>query len=98
MIDPSTGEPLVVARERSVPVAVIRRLWDWIPFIGDAPFFIKYHFDLTDPRTGAAVGEYFKTTRFRDHYRLVIEDRYLDAIDWRTFISLGVAMDALQGR
>ena len=24
-----------------MPVAIIRRLWDWIPYLGDAPFFIN---------------------------------------------------------
>jgi uncharacterized protein YxjI len=91
-------EPWVVARERSMPVAIIRRIWDFIPYIGDAPFFIKYHFDLVDAKTDQPIGEYFKTTRLRDQYRLVVDDRFLKAIDWRTFICLGVAMDALQGR
>lgn len=98
IVDPETEQPLIMAQERSMPVAIIRRLWDWIPYLGDAPFFIKYHFDFSDVRSGAPVGEYFKMTRIRDHYRLVVEDRFLDTIDWRVFVSLGVAMDALQGR
>ncbi len=98
IVDPATEQPLVVAQERSMPVAIVRRLWDWIPYLGDAPFFIKYHFDFRDAAGGAPVGEYFKITRIRDHYRLVVEDRYLQTIDWRVFVSLGVAMDALQGR
>lgn len=98
ILDPAVGKPIVIARERSVPVAIVRRLWDWIPYLGDAPFFIKYHFDLIDAESGSPVGEYFKVTRFRDHYRLTVDDRYLEAVDWRTFVSLGVAMDALQGR
>jgi hypothetical protein len=91
-------KPLVVAQERSMPIAILRRVWDFIPYIGEAPFFAKYHFDLLDAEAGQTIGEYFKTTWVRDQYRLVIADQWLERVDWRTFVCLGVAMDALQGR
>lgn len=89
---------LVMAQERSVPIAVLRRLWSWVPYLGETPFFIRYHFDLLDPASQRPVGTYDKLTRIRDHYRLDVDDAVLGCIDWRTFVCLGVVMDALQGR
>ncbi len=77
-------------------LAVVRRLWGFLPIIGEIPFFIKYHFDFIDPKTGEVVGTYNKQTLFRDHYLLEIkDDKY---IDWRVCVALGVMMDALQSR
>lgn len=90
--------PLVIARERNAALAVARRIWELIPYIGDIPFFVKYHFDFIQADDEKAVGEYNKITTFRDHYVLRIEDELADTVDWRVFVALGVLMDALQSR
>ncbi len=90
--------PVLVVRERSQGLAIARRIWGFVPFIGEFPFFMKYHFDFTDPASGNIVATYNKTTTFRDHYRLTIQDEAAGIIDWRVFVSLGVMMDALQSR
>ncbi len=90
--------PLVTARERSQALAIIRRVWELLPIIGEIPFFVKYHFDFIDMQTKAVEGSYQKTTTVRDHYRLTAEDNLLGKVDWRVLVSLGIMMDALQGR
>jgi uncharacterized protein YxjI len=91
-------QPLVLAQERSQALAVIRRIWDFIPVLGDIPFFVKYHFDLVDAASQAVVGGVEKTTLFRDHYLLSADDALLERVDWRTLVALGVMLDALQRR
>lgn len=91
-------EPLVMAQERSKGLAIARRLWEFLPYIGDFPFFVKYHFDFTRPSDGMVVAHYNKTTTMRDHYLLHIGDELDKEIDWRALVALGVMMDALQSR
>ncbi|MEK7152424.1 MAG: hypothetical protein AAB834_00625 [Patescibacteria group bacterium] len=90
--------PFLIAQERSMPLAVLRRIWGFVPLFGEFPFFLKYHFDFIDPGTHETVGEYNKIELIRDHYKLTVQDSYLKTCDWRTFVSLGVVMDALQSR
>lgn len=92
-------QPYVIARERSTFLAVFRRIWEVLPYIGDLPFFVKYHFDFVRPDDTDVVATYNKITTFRDHYRLTIQDDALEqTIDWRALVALGVLMDALQSR
>jgi hypothetical protein len=89
-----TTELLRIA-ERSKGVAYFRRIWGFLPYIGDWPFPMKYHFDFTAP-DGRVLGSYDKITRFRDHYRLALGQQI--PADVRVFFALAVALDALQSR
>ncbi len=90
--------PLTVVQERSKGLAIFRRVWELLPYIGDLPFFVKYHFDFRRPTDEKVVAEYNKITTFRDHYILRIQDEIEHEIDWRALVALGVLMDALQSR
>ncbi len=85
--------PPITVSERSMAMALFRRIWDFLPWIGDLPFPWKYHFDFTIDSTVVAWFE--KKTRFRDHYVVVIED---DTLDRRLVLAQAVALDALQSR
>jgi uncharacterized protein YxjI len=87
------GQGTVMISERSMAMALFRRIWDFIPWVGDLPFPWKYHFDFT--RDGAPVGLVEKKTRFRDHYLVRIDDPNLDR---RLVLAQAVALDALQSR
>ncbi|HSH55658.1 MAG TPA: hypothetical protein VK983_02415 [Candidatus Limnocylindrales bacterium] len=91
--------PKVIVEESNIGVAILRRLWDFLPFVDYIPFFIKYHFDFKRPGGGEVAATYRKTALLRDHYELAIEDESLLAEhDWRTFVAVGVMLDALQSR
>lgn len=90
--------PALIVRERSQALAIVRRVWEILPYIGDIPFFAKYHFDFTDPDSDKVLATYNKTTLFRDHYKLAIKDEALNKFDERVFIAQGVMLDALQSR
>lgn len=92
------NQPVIVARERSAFLGIFRRIWQILPYLNDLPFFIKYHFDFVRPVDSRVLATYNKTTTFRDHYRLQVEDELTAMIDWRVLVALGVMMDALQRR
>jgi uncharacterized protein YxjI len=87
--------------ESNKALAVMRRFVGWIPFVGDllqiVTSFIKYHFSFQNP-AGVEVGMFRKTTLFRDHYTLSVDDETYAAQDWRVLASMAVALDALQSR
>ncbi|GAA3811253.1 hypothetical protein [Amycolatopsis tucumanensis] len=87
------GLPPVEISERSMALALFRRVWDFLPWVGDIPFPWKYHFDFV--RDGQLVGSFEKKTRFRDHYLVRVADPSLDR---RLVLAQAVALDALQSR
>ncbi|HYH75824.1 MAG TPA: hypothetical protein VD735_07760 [Candidatus Saccharimonadales bacterium] len=91
-------EAMLLVQERSTGLAIARRVWGFVPYIGELPFFLKYHFDFVDLALQQTVASYTKVTTFRDHYALTVEDATLENLDWRVLVAQGVALDALQSR
>jgi uncharacterized protein YxjI len=90
------GNEVAWARERSAPVALLRRVIGWIPYVGDVAIPIPYHFDyfVGEERMGGLE----RILGFRDRYRLDVSGDSGRAIDRRVLIALAVGMDALQAR
>lgn len=97
----TNGNAALVISESSQTIAVMRRFVGWVPIIGELlefiTGFIKYHFTFKNVN-GDEVGMYKKTTLFRDHYVLSIDDATYTAQDWRVLAAMAVALDALQSR
>lgn len=90
---------VAIVQERSMPTAILRRIWGFLPVIGELPFVFKYHFDFVDPKTKQVVARYNKTTRFRDHYELLVDDESLmNKVGWQTLAAQAVMLDVMQGR
>ena len=87
------GLPLVVVEERSVPVALLRRLWDLVPVAGNVPVPWVFHFDGRTP-TGDVVLTHTRLWGVRDRYVLEVTPPY----DQRLAIALAICLDALQSR
>lgn len=98
----TTDRPLIAVSESSTALAVIRRYGGFIPIIGDiiqiVTSFLRYHFIFADAKTGTEVGRYQKTTLFRDHYKLSMNDASYSQQDWRVLAAMAVGLDALQSR
>jgi uncharacterized protein YxjI len=97
-IDPVAGEP-VAAQERSLLVALIRRLLGFVPDIGAYADWlpIPYHFDFL--RGGEKVGSHErKSWKFRDTYKIDMSGDPQRALDRRMVLAMAVGMDALQAR
>jgi uncharacterized protein YxjI len=89
----SPNQPTATGSERSSGIAILRRLWNFIPLIENFPFPFRYHFDFQ--RNGQPVFSVDKKTWLRDHYLIQIAD---PQIDRRVVIAQAVAVDALQSR
>ncbi|MFD1506271.1 hypothetical protein FE374_17275 [Georgenia yuyongxinii] len=81
--------------ERNRGVAVLRRVWDFIPVLGETWVPFLFHFDFTDNATGQTVMSSQKHVAVRDRYTITVPDPRLD---FRLAVSIAVALDALQSR
>lgn len=95
-------QPKLKIFESSTILAVLRRIAGFLPYVGGIVEiiigFFRYHFVFADYATGNPVGRYQKTTLFRDHYTLSMEDDAYSREDWRVLAAMAVALDALQSR
>jgi hypothetical protein len=84
-----------VGQERNAFIAILRRVWDLIPYLGDIWVPFVFHFDFTDTRTGAPVMSSQRIPAIRDRYDITVQDPRLD---FRVAACMAVALDALQSR
>ncbi len=84
-----------VGRERRPFIAILRRVWELIPFLGDVWVPFVFHFDFVDTATGAPVLVVERRKSIRDRYDVSVPDPRLD---FRVAASMAVALDALQSR
>ncbi|WP_238151243.1 hypothetical protein [Kribbella sindirgiensis] len=81
--------------ERNQTVAIVRRVWDFVPFIGEIPLPFIFHFDFTDRSSGQPVLSVERKMSVRDRYRITVQD---ERLDFRVAAAMTVALDALQSR
>jgi hypothetical protein len=90
----SQEQQVAVAQERSVPMAIARRLVDFVPYGEWVP--IPYNFDLlVDDR---AVGHLNRKFQLRDRYVLDLSGDTDRRLDRRLAIALAIGLDTLQNR
>ena len=82
------------AYERSVPVALLRRVIDAVPYGELVP--IVFHFTIA--LDGREVGELRRPIGLRDRYVLRLDGDPERRIDRRLAVALAIALDALQSR
>jgi uncharacterized protein YxjI len=95
----ASGDEVAEARERSLGVALFRRLIGFIPYVDAVADWlpIPYHFDFRrgDEILGSHVRQAFK---FRDTYTIDMSGDPERSIDRRLIMAIAVGMDALQAR
>ncbi|MCU1618619.1 MAG: uncharacterized protein JWR66_4189 [Modestobacter sp.] len=84
-----------VGRERRLFIAILRRVWTLIPYLGDIWVPFVFHFDFVDTTTGQTVLVSERKKSIRDRYTVTVPDPRLD---FRVAASMAVALDALQSR
>jgi hypothetical protein len=84
-----------VGRERRPLIAILRRIWDFIPYLGDVWVPFVFHFDFVDTATGRPVMISERRKAIRDRYTVTVPDPRLD---FRVAAAMAVALDALQSR
>jgi hypothetical protein len=88
------GGEVMTAQERSVPMAVARRIVDFVPYGELLP--IPYNFDLL--MDGRVVGHMNRKLQFRDRYVLDLSGDHDRRLDRRLGIALAIGLDTLQNR
>lgn len=84
-----------VGQERSQLIAILRRVWDYIPVVGDLWVPFVFHFDFRDKATQQVVMTSERAVSIRDRYDVHVND---PRIDFRVAAAMAVALDALQSR
>src|ERR671931_287492 len=93
MSDANDGE-IATTQERSLPMAIARRLVDFVPYGEWLP--IPYNFDLLID--GRVVGSLNRKFQLRDRYVLDLAGDHERKVDRRLAIALAIGLDALQNR
>ena len=88
------GMGSLVGRERNVAVAVLRRVWEFIPFLNAIPFVWPLHFDFT-AANGTPVLSVERGVSLRDRYVVTVHS---PALDRRLAAAVAVGLDALMSR
>ena len=84
--------------ERNQTIAILRRFWDMVPFIGEIPVPWVFHFDFTAP-DGSTVLSSERRKSIRDRYDVELPTAPNGwRLDWRVGAAMAVALDALQSR
>ena len=84
-----------IGAERRLFIAILRRVWTLIPYVGDIWVPFVFHFDFVDKTTGQTVLVSERQKAIRDRYTVTVPDPRLD---FRVAASMAVALDALQSR
>jgi len=87
-------QQVALAQEKSIHVALLRRLIDFVPY-GE---FVPILFQFTILIDGRAIGELRRPMGVRDRYTLTLGGDADRRLDRRVGIALAVALDALQSR
>jgi uncharacterized protein YxjI len=84
--------------ERNKNVAIVRRVWGFVPAVGEIPLPFIFHFDFTAP-DGSLVLSSERKRSLRDRYDIHLPQASTGwQLDWRLGLSMAVALDALQSR
>lgn len=82
-------------QERRPGIAILRRVWDFIPVVGEVWIPFVFHFDFIDLATNQPVMISERKKSIRDRYIVTVPDPRLD---FKVAASMAVALDALQSR
>ena len=91
--DPADQE-VAIAQERSLPMAIARRVVDFVPYGEWVP--IPYNFDLL--MDGSVIGHMNRKFQLRDRYVLDLAGDHERRLDRRLAIALAIGLDTLQNR
>jgi uncharacterized protein YxjI len=87
---------LASGQERSLFLAIARRLIDFVPYVGDY-IPIPYNFEINDPE-GKRIGGMDRKFQIRDKYVLDLSDDHERRVDRRLAVALAIGLDTLQNR
>lgn len=84
-----------VGQERRLSIALLRRVWNAVPYLSSVWVPFVFHFDFVDHASGQTVMVSERQMSVRDRYAVTVTDPRLD---FRVAASMAIALDALQSR
>jgi uncharacterized protein YxjI len=94
-----SGAELAVVTEKSLPVALFRRLVDFVPYIGGLADWLPIPYHFVFKRGDEILGEHRRQAfKFRDTYTIDMTADAKRTIDRRLVLAIAVGLDALQAR
>jgi uncharacterized protein YxjI len=90
-----SNQEIATARERSLPMAIARRVIDFVPDVGGF-IPIPYNFDLL--MDGKTIGKMDRKFQLRDRYVLDLSGDHDRQLDRRLAVALAIGLDTLQNR
>ena len=90
-------EVVAVAQERSLPIALLRRAIDLVPYGELVPILFHFTIDGDEPERPHS-GDFTRAWGLRDRYTLDLSADTDGRLDRRLAIALAIALDALQSR
>jgi hypothetical protein len=87
-------QQVALAQEKSMPIAILRRAIDFVPY-GE---FVPILFQFTISMDGREVGDLRRPVGLRDRYILKLGGDPDRRIDRRVAVALAIGLDALQSR
>jgi uncharacterized protein YxjI len=93
------GEEIARTHERSMPVAIVRRVIGLVPFIGEFLEFLPIAYDFEFFRGEDVIGTHRRRRwQWRDVYDMDFSADTARVLDRRLILAIAVGMDALQAR
>jgi hypothetical protein len=84
-----------LGQERRMAIAILRRVWGFLPYVGDVWVPFVFHFDFVDKSSNQVVMTSERQKAIRDRYTVTVSD---PRVDFRVAAAMAVALDALQSR
>lgn len=93
------GTEVATARERSLPVALFRRVVGFVPYVGNFADWLPIPYDFELVHDGQLLGTHRRRRfRWRDVYDIDLTPDSGRRLDRRLVLAVAVGMDALQAR
>ncbi len=93
------GNEVATVNERSLPVALFRRVVGFVPYLGDFADFLPIPYDFIFRQGDQVLGHHKrKRFSFRDVYTIDVSGDTNHTLDRRLVLAIAVGMDALQAR
>jgi uncharacterized protein YxjI len=98
-INDASGQELFISTEKSLPIALVRRLVGFIPYVDSISDWLPIPYHFVFKRGEEIVGENRRQIgKFRDIYTIDMSADTPPTIDRRLVLALAVGQDALQAR
>jgi uncharacterized protein YxjI len=98
-VNDATGQELFISTEKSLGVALFRRLLGFIPYVGNYAEWLPIPYHFVFKRGEEVLGENRRQIgKFRDVYTIDLTADSAHSIDRRLVLALAVGQDALQAR